>query len=92
MTGAGIDAVEGWYEDPYGIHEQRWFSAGTPTALVRDRGAEAHDEPPAYPPPVAPVEAPEPVDKFPEDDLKRADEAEAGDQDYHPDEPTYGSF
>ena len=88
MTHTGSDAVEGWYEDPYGLHEQRWFSAGTPTALVRDHGTEGHDEPPAYPPPVAPVEAPEVVGKFPQDDLKRADEAEGGYPDHHPDDPT----
>jgi hypothetical protein len=28
--------AEGWYRDPYGIHQDRWFSAGTPTSLVRD--------------------------------------------------------
>jgi len=22
------DDAEGWYMDPYGLHEQRWFSAG----------------------------------------------------------------
>jgi hypothetical protein len=41
-----IDA-EGWYEDPFGAHEARWFSEGTPTLLVRDGGIESHDEPPA---------------------------------------------
>jgi len=79
VTGTPADDIEGWYLDPYGVHEDRWFSAGTPTALVRDRGTEAHDEPPPYPPPVAPVEAPVPDDKFPQDDFKRADAAEAGD-------------
>ena len=29
-------APEGWYTDPYGRHEARWMSAGTPTRLVRD--------------------------------------------------------
>jgi hypothetical protein len=42
----GAPEPEGWYADPFGRHEQRWFSAGTPTALVRDRGAESLDEPP----------------------------------------------
>lgn len=37
--------AEGWYRDPYGSHEARWFSEGTPTALVRDGTAESHDEP-----------------------------------------------
>lgn len=69
-------AAEGWYRDPYGIHQDRWFSAGTPTSLVRDQGAEGHDDPPGYPPPVPPAEIPD-VDPFPEDDLRRVDEAEA---------------
>jgi hypothetical protein len=34
---------EGWGDDPTGRHEQRWFSAGTPTALVRDDLVEEHD-------------------------------------------------
>jgi hypothetical protein len=49
---------EGWYGDPFRRHEQRWFSAGTPTALVRDRGVESLDEPPdlaARPPPNGPA-------------------------------------
>jgi hypothetical protein len=69
-------AAEGWYRDPYGIHQDRWFSAGNPTALVRDQGVEGHDAPPGYPPPGPPAEIPE-VDEFPADDLRRADEAEA---------------
>jgi len=31
-------AEEGWYSDPYRLHEHRWFSDGKPTALVRDGG------------------------------------------------------
>ena len=34
---------EGWYSDPYRVHEQRWFSDGTPTILVRDRGTTSKD-------------------------------------------------
>jgi hypothetical protein len=37
---------EGWYVDPYGIHEARWVSAGSPTALVRDGDVESQDPPP----------------------------------------------
>ncbi len=37
---------EGWYTDPYGAHEARWFSDGTPTKLVRDGGVESYDKPP----------------------------------------------
>lgn len=69
-------AAEGWYRDPYQIHQDRWFSAGTPTALVRDHGVEGHDEPPGYPPPAPPGEIPA-TDQFPADDLRRADEKEA---------------
>jgi hypothetical protein len=36
----------GWYRDPYGVHEDRYFSQGFPTKLVRDRGVEAYDPPP----------------------------------------------
>jgi hypothetical protein len=68
--------AEGWYRDPYGIHQDRWFSAGTPTSLVRDQGVEGHDDPPGYPPAGPPAEIPE-TDRFPGDDLRRADEAEA---------------
>jgi hypothetical protein len=39
--------AEGWYADPFGAHEARWFSDGTPTALVRDGLTESHDAPPA---------------------------------------------
>jgi len=69
-------AAEGWYRDPYGIHQDRWFSAGSPTALVRDEGVEGHDDPPGYPPPGPPAEIQE-TDEFPADDFRRADEAEA---------------
>jgi hypothetical protein len=37
---------EGWYQDPYGRHEARWISDGTPTALVRDGEDESQDPPP----------------------------------------------
>jgi len=45
---------EGWYLDPYGLHEARWFSNGTPTKLVRDGEAESYEEPPDEPPPHPP--------------------------------------
>lgn len=41
--------AEGWYEDPYGVHQHRWFSAGKPSGLVRDGGIEAKDRPPTEP-------------------------------------------
>jgi hypothetical protein len=34
---------EGWYADPTARHEQRWFSAGAPTQLVRDGKVESTD-------------------------------------------------
>ena len=38
--------AEGWYADPFGVHEARWFSDGRPTLLVRDGLQELHDPPP----------------------------------------------
>jgi hypothetical protein len=74
-------AAEGWYRDPYRIHEDRWFSAGVPTPLVRDQGVEGRDDPPGYPPPESPAEIPD-LDEFPQDDLRRADEAESNGSEY----------
>jgi Protein of unknown function (DUF2510) len=30
--------LQGWQADPYGLHEQRWFSEGMPTRLIRNGG------------------------------------------------------
>jgi hypothetical protein len=38
---------QGWRTDPFGRHEFRYFSEGEPTRLVRDRGVDSYDEPPA---------------------------------------------
>jgi hypothetical protein len=38
--------AQGWYRDPYGSHDERWFSDGEPTSLVCDDGIESHDAPP----------------------------------------------
>lgn len=67
--------AEGWYRDPYGLHDDRWFSDGRPTNLVRDQGAESHDEPPQVEPPLPlqPVAEPEASDG---QDLLRADDGE----------------
>jgi len=35
---------QGWYRDPFGKHDERWFSDGRPTSLVRDQGSESDDE------------------------------------------------
>jgi hypothetical protein len=45
----GAVSAEGWYRDPYAIHEDRWMSQGRPTKLVRDGGTEAYDAPPDLP-------------------------------------------
>ena len=42
----GDPGLQGWAEDPFRLHEQRYFSAGRPTKLVRDDGVESYDEPP----------------------------------------------
>jgi hypothetical protein len=47
---------QGWCADPWDRYEQRWFSQGTPTGLVRTGGVEAQDELDGAPPP--PVRAP----------------------------------
>jgi hypothetical protein len=76
--------AEGWYKDPYRIHEDRWYSDGAPTALVRDGEAEAHDPPPPQPAPSGPLvpSVPHGVAAGP-DDLRRADDPDEGvDPDY----------
>jgi hypothetical protein len=51
---------EGWYTDPYGLHEARWMSMGNPTKLVRDGGVESYDDVPDSPP-THPAEQIEPL-------------------------------
>ena len=68
--------AEGWYQDPFHLHTDRWFSDGQPTSLVRDGKVESRDAPPSetYSGPL--VESVEvPLDDGL--DLRRADEAEA---------------
>ena len=72
---------EGWYIDPYGRHEARWISAGTPTSLVRDGGVEAQDTPPDEPMP-ADMEPWTPDGVADASNLKRADDVEG--QDFDP--------
>jgi hypothetical protein len=68
--------AEGWYVDPYGIHEARWISAGKPTELVRDGDKESKDAPPTtlYTGPLEELPETAPVDGT---DLLRADSAES---------------
>jgi hypothetical protein len=75
---AALMNEEGWYQDPYGLHTDRWISDGRPTNLVRDDGVESYDAPPADTPIGALIEA---AEKPPRPgDLNRADDAAAGDQ------------
>jgi hypothetical protein len=67
--------LEGWYTDPYELHEARWMSQGTPTPLVRDGKVESQDPAPDGPFKVTPVRLGE--DGSPSD-IRRADEAERG--------------
>ena len=55
----GTNPAEGWYQDPFGVHEHRWMSQGRPTKLVRDDGTESYDPPPDLPLPgeLVPAEA-----------------------------------
>jgi hypothetical protein len=66
---------EGWFTDPYGRHEARWISAGSPTKLVRDGDVESYDEPPDEEPSQEAIKlVREPIAG---DHGHRADEAEA---------------
>jgi hypothetical protein len=72
----GAVKEEGWYVDPYRLHEARWFSDGTPTALVRDHGITSKDPPPDTPY----LDKPEPIPEAPSlaaDDLRRADDKQS---------------
>jgi hypothetical protein len=71
--------AEGWYQDPYGAHDDRWYSDGTPTALVRDAGTESQDPPPSGAVPQGPlVRSVAPGDSAGPTDLRRADDADTG--------------
>jgi hypothetical protein len=39
--------LQGWSDDPFRLHEARYFSVGRPTNLVRDSHNESYDEPPS---------------------------------------------
>jgi hypothetical protein len=69
--------AQGWYRDPYCIHQDRYFSAGTATKLVRDGGREAYDAPPDRPPPGGDlVPADEPGEETQDGtSMRRADDA-----------------
>ena len=69
--------AEGWFTDPFGRHEARWMSDGTPTKLVRDEETETDDDPPdeAWSPPLRPIEMTQAADGR---DLLRARDAGGG--------------
>jgi hypothetical protein len=67
--------AEGWYKDPYEQHEDRWFSGGLPTKLVRDAGAESYAEPPDAKPPYGDLVPAGTDPGASPSDLHRADEA-----------------
>jgi hypothetical protein len=70
---------EGWFTDPFLLHEERWLSNGRPTKLVKDGGVESFDVPPDRPP----TETPTRIEADPKategSDLQRADGAQTGD-------------
>ncbi|MGP8006426.1 MAG: hypothetical protein ACLP2J_05290 [Acidimicrobiales bacterium] len=68
--------AEGWYVDPYGLHDARWFSDGSPTALVHDGGVESQDPPPDTPY-TGQLQRPAEPASTDGDDLRRADSAES---------------
>jgi hypothetical protein len=70
-------SYEGWYTDPYAKHDARWMSQGNPTKLVRDGTVESYDDPPSGPYSRVP-EPIEPSGPSNPDDVRRADELEAG--------------
>lgn len=82
------ERAEGWYTDPYGRHEARWMSDGTPTELVRDRGVESHDAPPDEEPSQTPELVAEAMD---EAVAGAVDEAVAGEEQAGGQDPTGSS-
>jgi hypothetical protein len=49
------EGAEGWYTDPFGQHQARWMSDGSPTKLVRDGDEESYEDPPDEEPTVTPT-------------------------------------
>jgi hypothetical protein len=47
LAGMDYEELQGWFADPFRLHEQRYFSAGRPTKLVRDGSVDSYDEPPS---------------------------------------------
>jgi hypothetical protein len=72
---------EGWFTDPFGRHEARWLSFGTPTKLVRDGEVESYDEPPEEEPTSVPERVEHEVEANDGADLIRAGDGSTGTDD-----------
>jgi hypothetical protein len=72
------EGLEGWCTDPFGRHEARWLSDGTPTKLVRDGQDESYDDPPDEEPSQVPQLIVEDVPADGGRDLIRAGEPGSG--------------
>ena len=55
-----MDESSGWRADPFGTHELRYFSQGSPTRLVRDQDQDSFDALTAAAPPPGSAPAPAP--------------------------------
>jgi hypothetical protein len=66
---------EGWFTDPFGRHEARWLSNGTPTKLVRDGDDESYDDPPDEAPTEEPTRIEVEVEALGGVDMLRAGES-----------------
>jgi len=70
-------SIWGWYRDPYRLHQDRYFSEGQPTKLVRDGGQESFDPPPEVPWSGPPVPVPSTAaHSTAGNDMRRADDVE----------------
>jgi len=73
-----VDVIEeGWFVDPFHLHEDRWISAGRPSDLVRDHGNESRSAPPDLPMPT-PLVRVTPAANGSAQDVMRADGAQLG--------------
>jgi hypothetical protein len=69
---------EGWFTDPFLVHDERWLSNGRPTKLVKDGGFESFDPPPDRPPTQTPTRVEADPKATGGTDLQRADDAQSG--------------
>ena len=71
------ERAEGWFTDPFGRHEARWMSDGSPTKLIRDGDEESYEDPPDEEPTVTPTRIAE-GQASDGSDLLRSDDPESG--------------